>query len=46
MLTWEPMRLLQEALETHHMLRCSETEDATEMYNAMREGREPVYRGY
>jgi 2-(1,2-epoxy-1,2-dihydrophenyl)acetyl-CoA isomerase len=33
-------------LETHHMLRCSETEDAKEMYNAMREGRDPVYRGY
>ena len=33
-------------LETHHMLRCSETEDAKELFNATREGREPVYRGY
>jgi 2-(1,2-epoxy-1,2-dihydrophenyl)acetyl-CoA isomerase len=33
-------------LETHHMLRCSETEDAKELVNAVREGREPVFRGY
>jgi hypothetical protein len=33
-------------LETYHMLRCSETEDAKELFNATREGREPVYRGY
>jgi 2-(1,2-epoxy-1,2-dihydrophenyl)acetyl-CoA isomerase len=33
-------------LETHHMLRCSETEDAGELVDATREGREPVYRGY
>jgi 2-(1,2-epoxy-1,2-dihydrophenyl)acetyl-CoA isomerase len=33
-------------LETHHMLRCSETEDAKELLNATREGREPVFRGY
>jgi 2-(1,2-epoxy-1,2-dihydrophenyl)acetyl-CoA isomerase len=33
-------------LETHHMLRCSETEDARELVNAVREGREPVFRGY
>lgn len=33
-------------LETHHMLRCSETEDAKELLNAAREGREPVFRGY
>ena len=33
-------------LETHHMLRCGQTEDAKELIQAAREKREPVFRGY
>jgi 2-(1,2-epoxy-1,2-dihydrophenyl)acetyl-CoA isomerase len=33
-------------LETQHMIRCGQTEDAKELVKAMQEGREPVFRGY
>jgi 2-(1,2-epoxy-1,2-dihydrophenyl)acetyl-CoA isomerase len=33
-------------LEAHHMIRCSQSEDAKELARAAREGREPDFRGY
>jgi 2-(1,2-epoxy-1,2-dihydrophenyl)acetyl-CoA isomerase len=33
-------------LETQHMIRCGQTEDAKVLVKAMQEGREPVFRGY
>lgn len=33
-------------LESHHIIRCSQTEDVKELGKAMREGREPKFRGY
>lgn len=33
-------------LEAHNMIRCSQTEDARELYRAARDGREPNFKGY
>ena len=33
-------------LETYNMLRCSQTEDARELFVATKEGREPQFRGF
>ncbi len=42
-----PMTLEQVIeFEAYNMMQCSATEDAREVLRAMRDGREPKYRGY